>query len=139
MAFRTAPLSSGQIVPRVAIARVTPFIRRERPNQLRGLVKLKISKNPRIIRIGQTPPTHTPIQFFFGNMKTSPMAKSFSATRNSSVDTFQDNPRTFKTSVQEILSLKDCNRALANDPLLHHLVKGNPAVFNMSRASTPLK
>ena len=32
VAFCTAPLSSGQIVPRVTIGRVTPFIPRERPN-----------------------------------------------------------------------------------------------------------
>ena len=32
MAFRTAPVSSGRIVPRVTIGRVTPFIPRERPN-----------------------------------------------------------------------------------------------------------
>ena len=32
MAFRTAPLSLGRIVPRGAIARETPFIPRERPN-----------------------------------------------------------------------------------------------------------
>ena len=32
MAFRAAPLSSGGIVPRVTIGRVTPFNPRERPN-----------------------------------------------------------------------------------------------------------
>ena len=32
MAFRTAPLSSGRIVSRVTIGRVTPFIPREKPN-----------------------------------------------------------------------------------------------------------
>ena len=32
MAFRAASLSSGRIVPRVAIGRVTPFIPREGPN-----------------------------------------------------------------------------------------------------------
>ena len=32
LAFRAAPLSSGQIVPRVTIEKVTPFIPRERPN-----------------------------------------------------------------------------------------------------------
>ena len=32
MAFRTAPLSSGRIDPRVTIGRVTPFIPRERPD-----------------------------------------------------------------------------------------------------------
>ena len=32
MAFRTAPLSSSWIVPRVTIGRVTPFIPREGPN-----------------------------------------------------------------------------------------------------------
>ena len=31
-AFRAAPLSSGQIVTRITIARVTPFIPREKPN-----------------------------------------------------------------------------------------------------------
>ena len=31
MTFRAAPLSSGRIVPRVTIGRVTPFIPRERP------------------------------------------------------------------------------------------------------------
>ena len=30
---------------------------------LRGLLKLKKSKNPRKTRIGQTPPTHLPIHF----------------------------------------------------------------------------
>ena len=35
MAFRAAPLSSGRIVPRVTIGRVTPFIPRERPNVIK--------------------------------------------------------------------------------------------------------
>ena len=37
---------------------------------IRGLVKFKKIKNPRETRIGQTPPTHRPIHFFyfFGNM-----------------------------------------------------------------------
>ena len=36
---------------------------------LRGIVKLKKSKNPRKTRIGLTPATHPPIHFFFNNWK----------------------------------------------------------------------
>ena len=39
MAFRTAPLSSGQIVPKVTIGRVTPFIPRVK-HSIAGYLRL---------------------------------------------------------------------------------------------------
>ena len=50
---------------------------------IRGFVKLKKLKNPRKTRIGQTPPTHPPIQFeeekleTIGNMKTTQKTQHF--------------------------------------------------------------
>ena len=40
MAFRAAPISSGRIVPRVTIGRLTPFIPRGRLNTIAGYLRL---------------------------------------------------------------------------------------------------